>query len=160
MGIVGFRNAGKTGLMERLVGEFTRRGRTVSTLKHAHHSFAIDAPGKDSWRHKNAGAGQVLIACEDRWALMTELRGAPEPPLDTLLTRLDPVDIVLAEGWKSERHPKIECWRAELGHPLLCPDDPSIRALASDTPVDVPCPRYDLDDTAGLADLVLAEIGG
>ena len=110
-GIVGWKNAGKTGVMERLVTEFTTRGLRVSTLKHAHHAFDIDRPGKDSHRHRMAGAQEVLVASKDRWALMHELRGAAPPPLSELLARLSPVDIVLVEGWKGDPHPKIEAWR-------------------------------------------------
>jgi len=105
-GVVGYKNAGKTGLMERLVTEITGRGFTVSTLKHAHHSFDIDQQGKDSYRHRDAGAHQVLLASGARWALMTELRDNDEPSLTALLTRLDPVDLVLAEGYKRDAHAK------------------------------------------------------
>ena len=159
-GVVGYKNAGKTGLMERLVAEFTARGVTVSTLKHAHHAFDIDQPGKDSYRHRAAGARQVLVGSGTRWALMTELRDAPEPTLGDLLLRLDAVDLVLVEGWKGEAHPKIEAHRAETGHPLLAPADPSVKAIAADHPItDAPCPVLDLDDTAAIADLIWQEVG-
>jgi len=158
-GVVGYKNAGKTGLMERLVREITGRGLSVSTLKHAHHSFDVDHPGKDSHRHRVAGASQVLLASGNRWALMSELREAPEPPLADLLTRLDPVDLVLIEGYKRDTHPKIEAFRAEPGNPLIAPGDPSIRAIASDTPLDVDRPVFDLDDTVGIADFILAQVG-
>ena len=105
-GVTGWKNAGKTGLMERLVAEFCSRGLRVSTLKHAHHSFDVDHPGKDSHRHRMAGASQVLLASTERWALMNEHRGAPEPSLAALLAKLDPVDMVLVEGWKRDTHPK------------------------------------------------------
>ena len=111
-GVTGWKNSGKTTLVERLVAEITGRGLAVSTLKHAHHAFDVDRPGKDSYRHRAAGARQVLVASSRRWALMSELRGAPEPPLAELLARLDPVDLVLVEGWKRDRHPKIEARRA------------------------------------------------
>ena len=158
-GVTGFKNAGKTGLMERLVAEITGRGFTVSTLKHAHHSFDVDHPGKDSFRHRAAGARQVLLASRSRWALMTELREEAEPPLAALLARLDPVDLVLVEGWKRDSHPKIEAWRAETGHPLRAGQDETVRAVASDAPVDVPCRRFDLDDTVAIAGFILAEVG-
>lgn len=158
-GVAGYKNAGKTGLMERLVAEITGRGLTVSTLKHAHHAFDVDQPGKDSHRHRVAGASQVLLASGRRWALMSELRDAPEPPLEALLARLDPVDLVLIEGWKSATHPKIEAHRQETGHPLMAPEDPTIRAVAADHRPDVPCPIFDLDDTPAIAGFVLSEVG-
>ncbi|MEL6915290.1 MAG: molybdopterin-guanine dinucleotide biosynthesis protein B [Pseudomonadota bacterium] len=157
-GVVGWKNAGKTGLMERLVAEIAARGRTVSTLKHAHHAFDVDHAGKDSHRHRVAGAQEVLVAGRDRWALMAELRGAEAPPLPALLAKLSPVDLVLVEGWKTAAHPKIEAWRAETGHPPLAPGDPTIRAVASDALLNVACPRFDLDATAEIADFILAEL--
>lgn len=158
-GVVGYKNAGKTGLMERLVTEITGRGFSVSTLKHAHHSFDVDQPGKDSHRHRVAGAHQVLLSSGNRWALMTELRDAPEPPLATLLTQLAPVDLVLVEGYKRDSHPKIEAHRAETRHPLIAPDDPTVRAVASDHPLELDRPVFDLNDTAAIADFILAEVG-
>jgi molybdopterin-guanine dinucleotide biosynthesis protein MobB len=159
-GVTGWKNAGKTGLMERLVADITARGFSVSTLKHAHHSFDVDQPGKDSHRHRAAGATEVLLVSGHRWALMHELRGRNEPPLEMLLAKLAPVDLVLIEGYKSERHPKIEAWRAAAGHGLIAPDDPTIRAVASDTVLpDLPVPRFDLDDTAAIAQFVLAQVG-
>lgn len=159
-GVVGYKNAGKTGLMERLVAEITGRGVTVSTLKHAHHSFDVDQPGKDSYRHRTAGARQVLLSSGARWALMSELRGDDEPPLAELLARLDPVDLVLIEGWKAEGHPKVEAHRQETGHPLLAPGDPAIKAIAADHAVpEAPCPVLDLNDTGAIADLILSEVG-
>ena len=158
-GITGFKNAGKTGLMERLVAEFCARGVSVSTIKHAHHSFDIDQPGKDSHRHRSAGAKQVLLSSAQRWALMTELRGAEEASLEALLSRLDPVDLVLVEGYKRDRHPKVEAVRAEMGHPLLAGTDATIRAVASDAPIAAACPTFDLDDTRAIADFIAAEVG-
>ena len=111
-GVTGWKNAGKTGLMERLVAEITSRGLSVSTIKHAHHSFDVDHPGKDSHRHRVAGAHEVLLASKNRIALMQELRDHEEPELAHLLTRLSPVDLVLIEGYKRDRHPKIEAHRA------------------------------------------------
>ncbi|RVT87260.1 molybdopterin-guanine dinucleotide biosynthesis protein B [Rhodobacteraceae bacterium CCMM004] len=160
-GVTGWKNAGKTGLMERLVTEFTARGLRVSTLKHAHHSFDVDHEGKDSHRHRTAGAHQVLLSSARRWALMTELRDVPEPPLETLLTALAPVDLVLIEGWKRGGHPKVEAWRRAAGHPLIAPDDPTIRAIAADAPPPQVADRpvFDLDDTAAVADFIAAELG-
>ncbi len=158
-GIVGYKNAGKTGLMERLVAEITKRGFSVSTLKHAHHTFDVDQPGKDSYRHRDAGAHQVLLASRARWALMTELRDTPEPPLADLLTRLDPVDLILVEGYKRDSHPKIEAFREAPANPLIARDDPTIRAVASDCPVTIDRPIFDLNDTMAIADFILAEVG-
>ena len=157
-GVTGWKNAGKTGLMERLVAEFCSRGLRVSTLKHAHHSFDVDHPGKDSHRHRMAGASQVLLASTERWALMNEHRGAPEPSLAALLAKLDPVDLVLVEGWKRDTHPKVEAWRAEMGHPLIAPTDPTILAVASDTALELDRPVFDLNDTAAVADFILAHL--
>ncbi|SLN63131.1 Molybdopterin molybdenumtransferase [Pseudoruegeria aquimaris] len=159
-GVVGWKNAGKTGLMERLVAEITGRGFSVSTLKHAHHSFDVDQPGKDSYRHRQAGAREVLLASGSRWALMHELRGAPEPALAEQLARLAPVDLVLVEGYKRDGHPKVEAFRAEAGNPLIAPEDPTVRAVAADSPVPVSDrPVFDLDDTAAIADFILSEVG-
>ena len=158
-GIVGYKNAGKTGLMERLVTEITGRGVSVSTLKHAHHTFDVDHPGKDSYRHRQAGAQQVLLASGTRWALMSELRGAAEPPLADLLRLLSPVDLVLVEGYKRDAHPKVEAFRAVTGNPLIAPDDPTVRAVASDTALTLDRPVFDLDDTATIADFILSEVG-
>jgi len=158
-GVTGWKNAGKTGLMERLVAEITGRGFTVSTVKHAHHSFDVDQPGRDSYRHRTAGASEVLLASGQRIALMQELRGAPEPSLDDLLARLSPVDLVLIEGYKREAHPKIEAFRAEPGNPLIATDNDTIRAVASDTPLTLDRPVFDLNDTARIADFILKEVG-
>lgn len=158
-GVVGWKNAGKTGLMERLVTEITGRGFSVSTVKHAHHTFDVDHPGKDSYRHRVAGAQEVLLASRNRIALMQELRAEAEPDLPQLLTRLSPVDLVLIEGYKRDRHPKIEAFRAETGNPLIATDDPTVRAVASNVPLSVDRPVFDLDDTTAIADFILAEVG-
>ncbi|MEX0348802.1 MAG: molybdopterin-guanine dinucleotide biosynthesis protein B [Paracoccaceae bacterium] len=158
-GVTGWKNAGKTGLMERLVAEITGRGYTVSTVKHAHHAFDVDQPGRDSYRHREAGAQEVLLASGQRVALMQELRGAPEPPLSDLLARLSPVDLVLIEGYKREPHPKIEAFRAEAGNALIAPRDPTIRAVASDSALEIDRPLFDLDDTRAIADFILSEVG-
>jgi|TARA_B110000261_G_scaffold126825_1_gene141711 molybdopterin-guanine dinucleotide biosynthesis protein B len=154
-GITGWKNAGKTGLMERLVVEIIGRGYTVSTLKHAHHTFDVDHPGKDSHRHRIAGASQVLLASTERWALMNEHRGTQEPSLPELLAKLDPVDLILIEGWKRDSHPKVEAWRAETGNPLIAPNDQTILAVASDIFLEIDRPVFDLDDTAVVADFIL-----
>jgi len=159
-GVTGWKDSGKTGLMERLVAEMVARGVSVSTVKHAHHATEIDQPGRDSHRHREAGAHEVLVASPVRWALMHELRGADEPPLDALIARLSPVDLVLVEGYKRAPHPKIEAHRVETGKGLLAPDNPTIRAVASTgRPHGLALPVFDLDDTAGIADFILREVG-
>ncbi|WP_413717715.1 molybdopterin-guanine dinucleotide biosynthesis protein B [Silicimonas sp. MF1-12-2] len=159
-GVVGWKNSGKTGLMERLVTEFTRRGLRVSTLKHAHHSFDVDQEGKDSYRHRVAGATEVLLASRNRWALMHELRDDVEPTLDDLLGRLSPVDLVLVEGYKRDRHRKVEAHRAETGNPLIAHSDETIRAVASDSNASAHGrPTFDLNDTRGIADFIANELG-
>ncbi len=158
-GVTGWKNAGKTGLMERLVTEITARGFSVSTVKHAHHSFDVDHPGRDSYRHREAGAREVLLSSRNRVALMQELRDQDEPSLDDLLKRLSPVDLLLIEGYKRDRHPKVEAHRQEPGYPLIAPDDPTIRAVASDTPLELDRPVFDLNDTKAIADFILGEVG-
>jgi molybdopterin-guanine dinucleotide biosynthesis adapter protein len=158
-GVVGWKNAGKTGLMERLVSDITGRGFSVSTVKHAHHTFDVDHPGKDSHRHRVAGAREVLLASRSRIALMHELRDEPEPTLAELLTRLSPVDLVLIEGYKRDQHPKVEAHRVETGNALIAPDDPTVRAVASNVPLDLDRPVFDLDDTSAIADFILGEVG-
>ncbi len=158
-GVTGYKNAGKTGLMERLVSDITARGFTVSTLKHAHHVFDVDQPGKDSYRHRTAGAHQVVLASGTRWAMMTELRDTPEPTLTELLAQMAPVDLILIEGWKRDVHPKIEAHRATTGHPLIARDDPTIKAVACDVPFSLDRPVFDLDDTQAIADFVLQQVG-
>ncbi len=153
-GVTGWKNSGKTGLMERLITEFTARGLSVSSIKHAHHSFDIDHPGRDSYRHRDAGARQVLLASRNRWALMHELRNEDEPSLGDLLKQLLPVDLVLIEGYKRDRHPKIEAHRKETGQPLIAPEDETIVAVASDTPVTIDRPVLDLNDTASIANFI------
>lgn len=158
-GITGWKNAGKTGLMERLVSEFTRRGLMVSTVKHAHHAFDVDQKGKDSYRHRVAGAQEVLISSLDRWALMHELRGAEEASLDMLLRKLTPVDLVLVEGFKTEPHPKIEAHRGDTRQPLIALEDKTIRAIASDSGAVAPDrPTFDLDDTGSIANFIALEL--
>ena len=153
-GVTGWKNSGKTSLMERLITEFTARGLSVSSIKHAHHSFDIDHPGRDSYRHRDAGARQVLLASRNRWALMHELRDEDEPSLGDLLKQLSPVDLVLIEGYKRDRHPKIEAHRKETGQPLIAPEDETIVAVASDASVAIDRPVLDLNDTASIANFI------
>ena len=155
IGLSGWSGSGKTTLITALIPALARRGHSVSTIKHAHHSFEIDRPGKDSFVHREAGAQEVLISSERRWALMREVRDADEPRLRELLTRLGPVDLVLVEGFKREVHPKIEIHRAVIGKPVLYPEDPQILAIASDPPMsEVPIPHVSLNDIEAIADLV------
>lgn len=157
IGLAGWSGAGKTTLLTRLIPELARRGVSVSTLKHAHHAFDLDQPGKDSWEHRQAGAHEVLISSERRWALMRELREAPEATLPELLQRLAPVDLVIIEGFKRERHLKIEVHRLGNAKPPLHPDDPSIVAVAADSAFpEAGRPVVGLDDIAAIADIVLA----
>jgi molybdopterin-guanine dinucleotide biosynthesis adapter protein len=157
IGITGWSGAGKTTLMLKLIPMLTGGGLKVSTLKHAHHMFDVDTPGKDSYEHRMAGATEVLIASENRFALMHELRGAPEPPLEVLLGKLSAVDLVLVEGFKRAPHPKIEVYRAENGKPPLHPGNSSIIAIASDTPFpEAGCPVLDLQDTTAIAEMALS----
>lgn len=158
-GVVGWKNAGKTTLVERLVAEIAGRGFTVSTLKHTHHGVDLDRPGKDSHRHRSAGAHQVILASSARWAMMSELRGAPEPPLESLIGHLDPVDLVIVEGWKRDAHPKVEAWRAATGQPLIAREDPTVRAVASNDAPAVAQPVIGLDDIPAIADFILADLG-
>ena len=155
VGVVGWKDSGKTGLVERLVAELAARGLRVSTVKHAHHEAEVDRPGTDSHRHRAAGASQVILATPARWALMSELRGAPEPDLAALVARLDPCDLVIVEGFKRGDHPKIEAHRGATGRPPIAGRDPSVRAVASDGAPNVPCPVLPLDDTRAVADLAL-----
>lgn len=159
-GVTGWKNAGKTGMVERLVAEISQRGFTISTLKHAHHDTDVDQPGRDSYRHRAAGAQQVMLSSPNRWALMTELRDQPEPTLADLLPLMTPVDLILVEGYKREPHPKIEAHRWETGRPLLVDSNPTIRAVASNTvPQNLRVPSFDLDDIPAIADFILAEVG-
>jgi molybdopterin-guanine dinucleotide biosynthesis protein B len=159
MGIIGYKNAGKTSLVERLVTEITGRGYSVSTVKHAHHAFDLDQPGKDTFRHRAAGARQVMLATGARWVLMSELRDTAEPPLADLLARLDPVDLVLVEGYKRDSHRKIEVHRPATGHPLIAPGDPTVIAVATDGAPDVSVPVLDLNDLSAIADAILRDTG-
>ena len=156
IGFAGWSGAGKTTLIVKLIPELNRRGLSVSTIKHAHHNFDLDQPGKDSYEHRAAGAQEVLVASANRLALMRELRGAPEPSLGELLRLLKPVDLVLVEGFKRDPLPKIEVFRAANGKPPIHPDDPNIVALISDSRASSGLPHASIDDIAAAADLVLA----
>ena len=155
IGLAGWSGSGKTTLLAKLIPALIARGQSVSTLKHAHHNFDVDQPGKDSHTHRMAGAREVLISSAKRWALMHELRGQQEPALRELVVHLSPVDLVIVEGFKAERHPKLEVHRGEVGKPLLYPDDPDIVAFASNArPANLSLPYADLDDIEAIADLV------
>lgn len=157
-GVIGWKNSGKTSLMERLVAEITGRGFTVSTVKHVHHDVDLDHEGKDTWRHRAAGASEVVLASAHRFAILREHRG-PEPELTEVLARLAPVDLVLVEGYKRDAHRKVEVWRRETGHELIQTHDPLVRAVATDEALSLPVPVLDLNDTGAVADFILAEVG-
>ena len=158
-GLAGWSGSGKTTLLAALIPELVGRGVTVSTIKHAHHEFDIDQPGKDSWRHRQAGASEVMVASSRRFALMHELRDAPEPSLDELVARMTPVDLLLVEGFKRDPHPKLEVHRPSVGKPFLYPDDPHIVAIASDETLMVPLPLLPLGEVAAIADFILGQRG-
>jgi molybdopterin-guanine dinucleotide biosynthesis protein B len=157
IGLAGWSGAGKTTLLVKIIPTLVSRGIKVSTVKHAHHNFDIDQPGKDSHAHRLAGAREVLIGSARRWALVHELRDEPEAPLATLLGKLAPVDLVIIEGFKREPHPKLEVYRAAIGKPLLHPEDPNVVAVASDAALPgANVPVVMLDDVARIADIVMA----
>ncbi len=158
-GIAGWSGSGKTTLLERLLPSLASRGLCVSVVKHAHHRFDIDQPGKDSHRFREAGSHEVLISSPARWALMREHRGADEPTLAELLSHLSDCDLVLVEGFKREPIPKLEVHRPALGKTLLWPDDPHIVAIASDAEVDAPLPRFLLDDVEAIAAFIVEAVG-
>jgi molybdopterin-guanine dinucleotide biosynthesis adapter protein len=159
-GVVGWKNNGKTTLVERLVANLTAAGYRVSTVKHAHHEVDLDQPGKDTWRHREAGAREVVLATARRWAVIHELRGEAEPALDELLARMTPVDLVVVEGFKRFPHLKLEVYRRERATPLLARDDPSVVAVATDEPLPgLHVPQFGLDDVAGVARFVLDRLG-
>ena len=159
-GITGWSGSGKTTLLVRLIPAMVARGLSVSTVKHAHHGFDVDRPGKDSYEHRRAGATEVMIGPANRWALMHELRGVAEPALPELLARMSPVDLILVEGFKRNPHPKLEVWREGTGKKPLFPDDPHILAIASDVPPPgCPLPRFAIDDIEAIASFVLGAVG-
>lgn len=153
-GLAGWSNSGKTTLITRLLPLLAADGLRVSTVKHAHSGFDMDRPGKDSWRHREAGAIEVMVASERRFALIGDYRGAPEPPLEALLARMAPVDLVLIEGFRRGAHPRLEVHRAALGQPLLYPDDPGILGIAAEPAVSAPIPSFALDDVPAIAAFV------
>ena len=151
IGLAGWSGAGKTTLLARVIPHFLKEGLSVSVIKHAHHSFDVDVPGKDSWVHRQSGAVEVLVSSGNRWALMHELRGAPEPRLPELLEKMSQVDLVVVEGFKSEPHRKIEVHRKANGKAPLFPDDPAIAGIATDAAVETTLPVAHLDDIAAVA---------
>ncbi|MFC4352740.1 molybdopterin-guanine dinucleotide biosynthesis protein B [Fodinicurvata halophila] len=164
IGLAGWSGSGKTTLLSRLLPELTGRGHRVSTIKHAHHKFDVDKPGKDSWVHREAGASEVLVSSNQRWALMHELREEPEATLEFLMSRLSPVNLVIVEGFKHDPHDKLEVYRASLGKPLLAEEDPHIVAVASDSEMTTEhLPgrprRLELNDIVGIADFIESHCG-
>ena len=157
-GVAAYSGSGKTTLIENLVPLMVARGLRVSVIKHAHHAFDVDRPGKDSYRHRQAGAGEVLVSSGARWALMHELRNESEPELPTLLERLAPCDLVLVEGFKKQPIPKIEVHRAAAGTSLLFPEDPYIVALATDARLDSALPTFRLEDYAAITGFMLTHL--
>src|SRR5271170_55701 len=157
IGLAGWSGSGKTTLVTRVIPVLTGRGLKVATVKHAHHDFDIDRPGKDSWLHREAGPSEVAIVSSRRWAIVHELGNEPEPPLADVLAKLSPVDLVIVEGFKRHPHPKLEVYRAVVGKPLLHPDDDCIVAIATDAPLpQAQLPVLMLDDIAGIADAMQA----
>jgi molybdopterin-guanine dinucleotide biosynthesis protein B len=155
IGLAGWSGAGKTTLLARVIPHLLGKGLRVSVIKHAHHEFDVDVPGKDSWIHRQSGAAEVLVSSTRRWALMHELRGAAEPRLPELLAKLSRVDLVVVEGFKREPHRKIEVYRAANGKPLLFPDDPGIVGIAADTSIETTLPVAYLDDVEAIAAMML-----
>ena len=158
-GFAGWSGSGKTTLIEKLIPRFVARGLKVSLIKHAHHTFEVDQPGKDSYRHRHAGCAEVLVSSSRRWALVHELRAAPEPGFAELVERLSPCDLVLIEGFKRERVPKLEVYRASVGESLLHPQDPNIVAVASDQRVETKLPQFTLDDAPAISGFILKHLG-
>ena len=160
MGIVGWSGSGKTSLLVEVLPILKGHGLKVSTMKHAHHRFDVDKPGKDSFRHREAGASEVLVVTSSRWVLMHESHEEPEPSIESLIERMTPVDLLLIEGFKTHYHPKLEIHRESEGKPLLCLDDPEIVAVASDVPLPaLKIPRLDLNDPSAVAEFILLHTG-
>jgi molybdopterin-guanine dinucleotide biosynthesis protein B len=158
VGLAGWSGSGKTTLITKVIPVLVGRGLKIATVKHAHHEFDLDQPGKDSWLHRAAGASEVMVASSRRWALIHELSGEPEPPLKDLLAKLAPADLVIIEGFKRHAHPKLEVYRATVNKPLLHPDDDCIVAIASDGHLpQAPLPVFPLDDIEGIANVLQAE---
>ena len=155
IGVAGFKNAGKTTLVEKLVAELTRRGYRVSTVKHAHHSFDIDHEGRDSFRHRKAGASEVAVVSRHRWAIIHECREEAEPTLQEILAKLGPCDLVIVEGYKRDTHDKIEVRNIDLTHPTLAGDDPTVVAIAANGAIsDAPVPVFGRDEVTALASFI------
>src|SRR3954466_6282481 len=157
-GFAGWSGSGKTTLIEKLIPRFVQRGLKVSLIKHAHHTFDVDTPGKDSYRHRHAGASEILVTSSRRWVLMHELRGAHEPSFDEQVARISPCDLLLVEGFKFAPIPKLEVWREATGEALLHPQDPHIVALATDAKVETKLPLLDLNDDGGIASFILTHL--
>ncbi len=160
LGIAGYSGSGKTTLIEKIVPILVKEGLRVSLVKHAHHQFEIDQPGKDSFRHRTAGCTEVMVSSSRRWALMHELRGAPEPGLEELVRHFSPCDLVLVEGWKHDPIPRIEVHRAGGDRPLLHPRDSHVIALATDEHLETALPQFALDDAPAIARFILAFVAG
>jgi molybdopterin-guanine dinucleotide biosynthesis protein B len=159
IGIAGYSGSGKTTLIEKVIPLLVAEGLRVSLIKHAHHEFDVDQPGKDSYRHRHAGCTEVLVSSSKRWALMHELREASEPSLPDQLRHLSPCDLVLVEGYKSEPIPKIEVHRRASHTPLLYPEDPNVVAVATDEPLDTKLPQVDVDDAAAVGRFIIKHLG-
>ena len=158
-GFAGYSGSGKTTLIEKLIPLFVQRGLKVSLIKHAHHTFDVDQPGKDSFRHRHAGCTEVLVTSSRRWALMHELRGAPESTLTEQIERLSPCDLLLVEGFKHEQIPKLEVYRAVVGESMIHPHDSNIVAIASDAKVDTQLSQLDLNAPEAIAAFILKQVG-
>jgi molybdopterin-guanine dinucleotide biosynthesis protein B len=158
-GFAGWSGSGKTTLIERLIPLVVARGLRVSLIKHAHHTFDVDQPGKDSYRHRHAGCSEVLVSSSRRWALVHELRGAAEPGFPELIERVSPCDLLLVEGFKREKLPKLEVYRASIGEPLIHPHDPDVVAIASDERLDTKLPQFDLNDVPAITAFILSHVG-
>jgi molybdopterin-guanine dinucleotide biosynthesis protein B len=159
VGIAGYSGSGKTTLIEKVIPILVGEGLRVSLVKHAHHEFDLDQPGKDSWRHRHAGCTEVLVSSSRRWAIVHELRGAPEASLDEQLHRLSPCDVVIVEGYKAALIPKLEVHRRDANVPLLHPDDPHVVAVVTDEPLDTALPQLDLDSPQDVARFIVKHLG-
>ena len=157
-GFAGWSGSGKTTLIEQLIPRLVKRGLRVSLIKHAHHTFDVDQPGKDSYRHRHAGATEVLVTSSRRWVLMHELRGAHEPSFEDQVKRISPCDLLFVEGFKHAPIPKLEVWRKETGEPLLHPNDPHIVAVASDARIETKLPLLNLNDVDEICNFILKKL--
>ena len=157
-GFAGWSGSGKTTLIEQLIPRFVQRGLRVSLIKHAHHTFDVDQPGKDSYRHRQAGAAEILVTSSRRWVLMHELRGAHEPSFEDQVKRISPCDLLFVEGFKHAPIPKLEVWRKETGEPLLHPNDPHIVAVASDARIETKLPLLNLNDVDEIRNFILKKL--